>query len=377
LFEGGKVEQIAGETKPENRGQFSLFRYRSFIFIAVFCLTVFLFRCGRMPPSPWPWWTAEDSSAVTSCLSSYHNFLDITRALEDTFRLQFWAGLNYADSSSRTGDTLYKIAHILRAWIEPGERLRKDIYQFGVTVDTVSMIDTFCQVIYRDSITQCLLHVEFDTLWIVGFRPDTIIDTTKTPPETTIVQKVSYVECRGFDQIQHATKSYAWVANRWLFLRRDTLPDTFYYALEKVSGGYALIPGAEAAPQILRVILSKPGRVDTFFYAPRADGKGLTNLRKWDELYQIRANEELTITITTSTPQDTIADKNRFFITCSGNKTDITAGARTGFGLLRFSAADTGYQHIYIEVLPVTNILYPGSGFTGTIWAIPVRVVSE
>ncbi|MGQ9708386.1 MAG: hypothetical protein ACUVUR_05870 [bacterium] len=347
------------------------------LFIIGFGLTLFLSDCGRMPPASWPWWTADDSAAVKQAISSWQNFLNITRVLEDTFRLELWAGLNYSDSSSRTGDTIYKIAHILRAWIEPGQVFRKDIYQFGVTVDTVSMVDTFCQVIYQDSVDVCQLHLEYDTLWVVGFRPDTIIDTSKTPPETTIVQKPSYVERRGFSLVQHATKGYNWKASRWLFLRRDTAPDTFYYSLEKVSGAYANIPSAEEAPQISRVILSKPGKVDTFFYAPRADGKGLTNLRPLDGLYQLSVNEELGISITANSPQDTIADKNRFFITIAGSKSDITAGAKSGVGLLRFSAEDTGYQHIYIEVLPVSNILYPNARFTGTIWAIPVRVVTE
>ncbi len=347
------------------------------VFSAISLLAFCILECGRMAPVPWPWWTNEDSTAVKNAIAPWSDYLNPLQVLRDTFRLRFSTNLTYTDSSSRTGDTIYKIAHIIDAWIEPGEVQRKDIYQFGVTVDTVSMIDTFCQVIYRDSITQCLLHVEFDTLWVVGFRPDTIIDTTKTPPETTIVQKVSYVECRGFDEIQHATKSYTWVANRWLFLRRDTLPDTFYYSLVKLSGGYAHIPIAEEAPQISRVVLSKPGKVDTFYNSPRVDGKGLTNLRFLDSLYKIAVNEEIAISIATSTPQDTLADKNRFFVTVAGSKIDITTGAKSGDAYLRFSVNDTGYQHIYIEVLPLSNILYPGAGFKGIIWAIPVQVISE
>ncbi len=344
-------------------------------------LGILLTQCGRVPPPKWPWWTREDSTAVRQALEQWHGYLDPRRAWSDTFRFDLVTGLNYVDSSSRTGDTIYKIAHLIRAWVEPGENLRSDtfldIYQFGVTVDTVVMNDTFCQVIYRDSFNSSRLQLEFDTLWVVGFRPDTIIDTTKSPPETTIVQRVNYVEKRGFPERQYTFKEFCWSANRWLFLRRDTMPETCYYSLVKISGGFSLIPRAEDAPQITRVILSKPGRVDTIYYSPRNDGKGLTNLKSLDSLYTIRSGEDVGILIATSTPSDTIADRNRIFVTVKGRTTDVTTSAKGGSGVVHFADADTGYQHIYIQVLPATNILYPKSDFTGTFWAIPVRVTSE
>ncbi len=345
--------------------------------VLIFFGGILLLGCGRTAPPIWPWWTAEDSAAVREALKPWRAFLNSSYITGDTFRLGFSVGLNYQDSSSRTGDTLYKFAHIIRAWIEPGDSVHQDIYQFGVTVDTVTMADTFCQVIYQDSMSGCRLQVEYDTLWVVGFRPDTIVDTTKSPPETTIVQRVSYVERRGFSEIQQAVKSYNWGSRRWLFLRRDTLPETLYYSLIKISGGYVRIPNAEGSPQISRVIFSKPGQVDTIFYSPRSDGKGLTNLRSVDSLYLVRVGEEITVSVVTSTPQDTVADKNRFFVMISQKKQDITIGAKEGKGVCRFSAADTGYQHIYIEVLPATNLLYPDAPYNGTVWMIPVRVVSE
>ncbi len=125
------------------------------------------------------------------------------------------------------------------------------------------------------------------------------------------------------------------------------------------------------------MILSKPGRVDTIFSSPLRDGRGLTNLRWLDSLYQVRAEEEITVRVITSTPQDTIADKNRFFLTVAGNKTDITQTALQGEGVVRFTASDTGYQHIYVEAIPYLNLLYPLSSYTGTLWAIPVKVVLE
>lgn len=365
--------------KSRSRG-FNYFRDR-LSHIILLLLGVLLTQCGRVSPPQWPWWTSEDSTAVKKALELWLGYLTPSPAWSDTFRLSLSLGLNYSDSSSRTGDTLYKIAHLIRAWVRPGENCRNDTcldrYQFGVTVDTTVMNDTFCQVIYRDSFTSSQLYLEFDTLWVVGFRPDTMIDTTKTPPETTIVHRVSYVEKRGFQESQQIFKGFCWSANRWLFLRRDTVPDTCYYSLIKISGGYSLIPNAEESPQISRVILSKPGKVDTIYYSPRSDGKGLTNLKSLDSIYTMRAEEDVSILISTTTPADTIADRNWIFVTISGRSTDITTAARTGSGIVRFSTADTGYQHIYIEVLPATNIFYPYSNFSGTVWSIPVRVIAD
>lgn len=345
--------------------------------VLIFLFLLIFSKCGRTTPPRWPWWTAEDTMAVENALKPWRGFLNFFELIQDTYRVDLHLGLTYQDSSSRTGDTIYKIAHLLRAWIVPIDSIHVNVYQFGVTVDTISMTDTFCQVIYRDSMSSCQFHFEFDSLWVVGFRPDTIVDTTKTPPETTIVQRVSYVEKRGFPTERQGVKSYGWAANRWVFLHRDTVPETLYYYLVKVSGGYTNIPTAEESPQISMVILGKPGRVDTIYYPPRLDGKGLTNLKHLDSLYEMRVDEDIDVTVVTSSPQDTVADKNRFFLTTGGWKQDITVEAKRGVGRVRFSNSDTGYQHIYIEVIPYSNLLYLGAEYKGCAWAIPVRVIPE
>lgn len=349
----------------------------SFFILIVISSWVLVMNCGRVSPPQWPWWTSEDSASVRRELEKWQSYFSVARAWQDTFRLDFNACLNYSDSSSRSGDTLYKIAHLMRVWVESGINFRKDIYQFGVTVDTTVMSDTFCQVIFRDSFSSGIMHTEFDTLWVIGFRPDTIIDTTSTPPETTIVYKVSSVEKRDFPATHYETKEFNWTFSRWLYMRRLTSGDTFNYTVRKISGGYAFIPSSEEAPQITRVVLGKPGRMDTIYFAPRSDGKGLTNLKPLDSLYSIHPNEEVTVSIYTTTPQDTVVDRNRFFVTVRGYTLDVTAGPKMGQGTVRFSSMDTGYQHIFIEVLPTSNLLYPHSPFTATIWAIPIRVVSE
>jgi len=296
----------------------------------------------------------------------------------DTFRLGLSAALNYQDSMSRTGDTIYKFAHVLRAWVEPWGSVHDstwDSYQFGVTVDTVAMNDTFCEVAYRDSMTACRVAFEYDSLWVVGFKPDTLIDTTRTPPETTIVPRVSYTEKRGFPVAETAVKSYAWSAMRKLFLRLDTTSVSRRYRLVKTTGFAVYTPTTEEAPAITQLIMSRPGSDDTFFYAPRKDGRGLYNLRPLDSLYTVHPGEPVTVTVLTSTPTDTTVEKNRFYLTFRDAKTDITVNAQTGQGQIVFAASDTGFKHVYVEVLPFANLLYRSAGYLSTVWALPVRVI--
>ncbi|MEO0079094.1 MAG: hypothetical protein ABIK44_00230 [candidate division WOR-3 bacterium] len=334
--------------------------------------------CGTEPPPPWPWWTSEDSVAVRAELAKWEPVMTTAYRFADTFRLGISSKLAYQDSSSKTGDTLYKFAHVLRAWVEPWGSVHDstyDIYQFGVTVDTVSMNDTFCEVAYRDSMSDCRVTFEFDSLWVVGYRPDTTIDTTRTPPETTIVYRVTWTEKRGFANPVTATKTYSWSAMRKLFLRLDTTSQKRSYRLCKTTGVAISTPTSEQAPAITRLIMSKPGADDTFFYAPRADGRGLYNLRPLDSLYTLHTNEAVTVTVITKTPDDTTAEKNRFFLTLLGTKSDITTNAKTGQAQVAFGPADTGYHHIYIEVLPSSNLLYPNADYLSTVWALPVRVI--
>ncbi len=361
--------------KSEGRLQRSEVRVLPFAFCTLTFALVLVAGCGTESPPRWPWWAAEDSAAVAEELGRWRDVFNANHALEGKPASGWTNMLTYQDSTSETGDTLYKFAHLLSVSVAPTDSGHADEYQFGVTVDTVAMKDTFCEVAYRDSMGSCVAHFEYDSLWVVGFRPDTTIDTMVTPPETTIVQKVSYTEVRGFGTSQQAAKDFSWSAMRKLFLQRDTLPDTFYYELTKATGFAVYIPEAEEAPSISRVILSKPARVDTFFYSPRKDGRGIYNLWPMDELYTLEPGEEIGVAVTTTTPTDTTMDKNLFFVGIEGTKTEITANARRGEGAISFENA--GYHHIYVEVLPLSNVLYPDASYAGAIWAIPVRVESQ
>lgn len=325
--------------------------------------------CDSGGQPSWPWWTARDSAAVRSAIASWHGVLAAWPMLADTLRLNLSVGLTYEDSVSTTGDTLYKLAHILRAWFEPTDSVHAEVLQFGVTADTVAMRDTFCEVAYRDSMAACRINVGYDSIWVVGYRPDTLIDTTRTPPETTVTFRASISELRGFAEPQVEMRLHSWSGFRKLFLKRTT--DTTY-VLRKLTGFRVATPTAEEAPSVTRVVLRRPGKQDTLFYAPRKDGRGLYNLRPVDSLYALRVGEVLGVEVAVSTPSDTISLKNRFYLTVSGRRADITANARQGIGSASFSGV--GYEHLYLEVVPTTALVYPNRSYTSTVWAIPVVV---
>jgi len=306
-------------------------------------------------------------------LSVWRQTFNANQLLAGGLEQGFRTVLLFADSTSATGETLYKFGHVRRVTFVPTDSGHRNVYQFGRANDTLAMSDTFCQVSYYDTMAACQAVFEYDSLWVVGFRPDTQV--SGSPPETTITFKPSYTALRTFDPPATATKSYGWSATRILFLGRDTMPDTTYYHLTRTTGASVFVPTSADAPGISRVVLSRPGQIDTFFYSPRLDGRGLFNLKSTDSLLAIQRGQEIGVVVASSTPADTGADKNRFFLGIAGNKTDITTGARTGQGT--FSFPDTGLQHIYVEVLPMSNVAYPGTEYTGTVWAIPVRVIEQ
>jgi hypothetical protein len=321
--------------------------------------------CGTEAPADWQWWTNADSAAARTELATWRGVLSSIPALSDTLRLNLSVPLSHEDSISTSGATLYKFAHLISAWAAPAESGLALEYHFGPSVDTIAMTDTFCQVAYRDTLAGSKYHFLYDSLWKVTFRPD-------TQPDSTVVFRVSSTELVGFAAPSETTKTYDWSASRQVFMPKDTASTEPKYGLTRVTGVAAYVPTAQDAPAIDYVVFSKPGQVDTFSLVQSRWEQHLYRLRPLDSLYTLFQDEQMTMTVTTTTPVDTSTDKNRFFMVIAGHKSDITAAARRAGATVSFS--DTGYQHVYIEVLPLSNLLYKDAAFKSTVWAIPVRV---
>lgn len=319
--------------------------------------------CGAKPPADWQWWRSADTAGVQTELASWRGPLDGSRALSNPVTLNLSLGLSVADSTSTTGLMLYKFAHLISVRPEPSESVHADEFHFGVAVDTIAMTDTFCQVDYWDSLLAAGYRFSYDSLWAVTFHPD-------TQPDSTVMWRVTSANLLGYATPQETVKTFDWAARRVLFLPKDSGAATYH--LRRLTGFAASSPSSQDAPGVTTIVLSRPGRVDTFFYSPRTDGRGLYNLRSIDSLYEVQPGERIDIVVNASTPADTTVDRNRFFLSAGGTKVDITSGSKQGTG--SFSLADTGYQSVYIEVVPLSSLLYKDATHMSTIWAIPVRV---
>lgn len=341
------------------------------LLVAVVISVVLVMGCDTEQPR-WPWSTSEDTAAAIAELGRWRQVFEPTGVLLDTLELNLSVGLFAGDSSSPTGETLYKFARLLKAWYEPRTLLHSDDLFFGVTADSGARTDTFCHVrAYRDSMPECRLSFLYDSLWVVGYRPETIIDTTRRPWDTTVTYKVSSVRKQGFDQPQVLSKTFVWVVKRQMFMRKvDSV-----YLLEKVSGIRSTMPSIDEAPSVSWIAVMPPGRSDTFRYSATPGGRHINNLCPVDSLYPLRAGERFAIAVNAKTPDDTVADANRFYVVLGDRRTDITRNRRRGEGEVVFGAGDTGYRHIYVEVLPWRNLLYPRGAYQASVWAIPVRVV--
>ena len=361
-----RASHRAGVTrqKSESQTQDRASSHRHAVCLAFGCaLLLAVVGCGTEPPPNWQWWRSADTTGVRTELANWRGFLDANKALFNPVDVNLSVGLSAADSASTTGATLYKFAHLISVQPAPAESGHADELHFGVAVDTIAMTDTFCQVNYWDSLKTAGCRFGYDSLWVVTFHPD-------TQPDSSVVWRVTSSDRVGFASAQETTKVFDWAARRVVFLPKDSGAATYH--VRRLTGFATFVPSPQDAPSIANVVLSRPGRVDTLFYLPRPDGRGLYNLRSIDSLYDVQPGERVDVTVNTSTPADTTVDRNRFFLSAGGTKIDITSGSKQGTG--SFSLADTGYQSVYLEVVPLSSLLYKGATHMSTIWAIPVRV---
>jgi hypothetical protein len=342
-------------------------------------VAILLSSCGTEAPAPWDWWTQADSNAVNSTLTSWrdslngYNFLTGQNNTTLVYPLDQNVPIVGSDTMSLTGADLVKIAHLTEFEFSPIDVNHYNDLLFGRKNDTIECKDTFCFVTYLDSTINCLGVLRYDSLWTVKFYPDTEIIVS--PPETIITFKVDTIYKTGYSTIQEEENHYAFTNMRKLELKKQN--GTAIYDLKYMTGFGTYIPTSTEAPTISYVILSKPGKVDTFRYSPRIDGKGIYNLKDKDSLYTLAPNESVNVYVITSTPTDTLSNRNYFFVGL-GNpfvtaKSHITAQARRGEARIAFSSV--GVAHLYVEVIPASAIYYPYSNqWQAAIWAIPIRV---
>jgi hypothetical protein len=365
--------------------------------------TIMISSCSQKESSTWPWWTSADSIAVMSELTLWRDTLNGFHYLSGQNNASLYYPLDVvvplvsSDTISSTGDSLVKIGHFLdSSYITLGDRSHFDDLLFEVKNDTIETRDTFCFVTYKDSTQNCICVLHYDSLWTVKFyqdtlldtigpiidtiidtippQPDTTFDTTGYLCDTTFIYPLDTIIKTGSSSVLKKEIHYSLASSRKLELKKDTVATVYHLA--NLTGFGTYIPNSTDAPTISNVILTKTMRIDTFFYGARLDRKGIYNPKSLDSLYTIAKNETITVKITTSTPSDTVTDRNYFFVSCGlpyvTSKHHITISPIIGYGKVAFS--QSGLNHLYVEVIPASALFYPYAQWKSTTWAIPVRV---
>ncbi|MEO0108603.1 MAG: hypothetical protein ABIK62_05465 [candidate division WOR-3 bacterium] len=335
---------------------------------------LFVFGCHDTTPPPWPWWTKADSTAVLSELAAGRDSTETRLFIEGRVQpLIDSSAITARDSTSPTGDSLIKITRLAGFGIHTGSLVHSDSLLFGVTVDSLSPEvtgDTFCQVIVRDSSANDFCVLSYDEYWVIKYRQVITIDTTVTPPETTVTYRLDSLApppyaVRGAAQSQKEVSS---MAKRYVYLRKSGSS----YALRRMSGYGLYLPTSTSAPVVRYMVLSRLGILDTFKLSAQADHRhGIYNLRDRDSLYTVKAGESLGVFIRTDAPKS--GDKFYYLARIDTTRVLFNRGDSM-LGMRRVVFREPGIKHLVVEVVPQSNLLYPNSEFSAAIWSLPIRV---
>jgi hypothetical protein len=320
----------------------------------------------------WPWETREDSIAVGLELSLWRDSLNGLLVIRNAnYPLETNLSLSAQDTLRRSArvDSIIKVAYLRGFSYHITERPLKTEYLFGRKNDSLEMRDTFCYVTYNDS-GDVIAVVEVDSVWIIKFLPDTVVDTTVVPPETTISYRVSQIR-KDYYSPREAEWYYSLRTKRFIELRKRN--GEMKYDLKYLTGFGSYLPDNCLAPTISTLIIKKPsGEADTFRYSPQANRQGIMNLFKIDSLYSYRLGDSLELEIN-------LSGTDNYYLFVSHGKTEVwnkkyvpvsNNQART-----KIAFSNLGFNHLFIEVLSESGLGYFTSPWRKTIWALPVKVI--
>ena len=330
-----------------------------------------LAACHDSTPGAWPWWTDKDRAAVTSELNTWRDSTTTRFFVEGGVEaLTDSVGLIARDSTSPTGDSMIKVRRLSGFGLMPADMTTRDSLLFGVTDDSVTndtaFGDTFCQVTAIDSAASSYGLTSIRDYWVVKYHPE----STVTPAETTVVYKLDSLAppprlVAESTQMQKVVPLQTW---RYLYLRKHGAD----YHLRRMTGFSLYLPSTIDAPSLKWLSLGYRGAVDTFKLYAQANHLGIYNLLDCDSLYTVKRGESLALFISNDAP--TLAGDQYYFLArINGRRILLDKG--TVMGATRNVAFDqVGLNHLVLEVIPQSNLLYPGRDFAVAIWSLPIRV---
>lgn len=335
-------------------------------------IAMLLSSCGTEAPALWPWWTKEDTLAVNTELAKWRDTINGYLPIKNqSYVYDINVPLLSTDTNPRSNyvDSIIKVAHLLGFNYTVVERDPILEYTFGRKNDTIIMKDTFCYVKYRDS-SNAIVAIQVDSIWTIRFYPDTTIDTTTTPAETVVTYRMLNYAKTYYNRLEEE-KHFYYQTTRYLELKKDSA--FCNYRFKHLTGFGSYLPNNTLAPTISYIVLTRiTGQRDTFRYSPRADNKGILNLRDKDSLYLVDLNQplEVQVTLTTSASPNYVfisyghpTVSNKIFVPVVNNVASTT-----------ITLPQEGLNHLYIEVIPTDALFYRHIAWKTTIWALPVRV---
>lgn len=331
--------------------------------------------CHRKTSSVWP--TDRDRTEVSDELTVWRDSISTRQFLEsEVDSLPDSTTVISRDSVSLTGDSLIKIVRLLGFGVWADGAARRDSLSFGVTVDSLqsdtSPRDTFCRVIARDSTNVGIGVLQCDRYWVIKYRPDTTVDTLAHPPLMAITWRLDSLAPRPVlhqDTVAEFEKPMTWLVDRYLDLRKENTKPL--YDLRRMTGYSLYLPNTTDAPNVLFLALTNQGNADTFRLSATANLHGVYNLYEPDSAYTVRKGEPVNLTVQTDKPNLT-GDKYYFLARIEGQRVLLGTDTVSASNPITFNTV--GLQHLLVEVVPQSNLLYPRTDFAFTVWSLPVRV---
>lgn len=350
--------------------------YKKYFFllgVILFSVGFLIVSCERESFMRWPWETREDSLAVNQVLVAWRDSLNGLKVIQDhNYPLNITLGLVPSDTARRTTpiESLIKVAKFNGFRYAITERPLYTEYIFGRKNDSIETRDTFCYVTYKDS-ADCIAVVGIDSVWRIRFAPDTMIDTTVTPPETTISYYATSIS-KSYYSPREAEWHFGYKARRYIELRKENGATRYFMGYLTGFGSY--LPDNSLAPTISNIILKKStGETDTFRYTPTRNRRGIMNLFKIDSLYTVLQGDSVELKIT-------LSGTDNYLVYVSYGRSQLSPKysltVSNNVATTKISLSELGLNHLYIEVLGLSGLAYPMRAlWPKTVWALPIKVI--
>ena len=319
-------------------------------FLLVLCISVLIFGCGRMPPTEYWTWTAEDSTQIQNIVNEWH----------DTFKTSF-GDTDSVYNISTLWDTIRTVnwADMRTIWMRPHYWPRG----FKRTLTNHQMYDIFTSV--KDTTVMVQL-VES----IAGQIAVYMDSCTVKIGDTTILGDTYPLFTRYFvyspDTI--IENQFKGISKRFLYFERDSA-NTWHFT--KMSGGARVfIPSEGDAPTIFEgVVCSTSVKVRTVMTRPDTTHYGMQRLYNIDSILSVPVSDTITARFYKRYYTQEFDPLVAFGFWHYNHKRHDLYVPR---GTTRLTDLNNGWNHIMLEIVPWEALCKRGE-YNAILWSILMK----